>query len=54
MMDMNMLGTWHYEFWHLGIGLVIFFGGILVLIALIWWAPASRDDPPNKFHSDHR
>ncbi len=34
-MDMSMLGTWHYEFWHLGIGLVIILGGTLTLITLI-------------------
>ncbi len=33
-MDMSMLGTWHFEFWHVGIGLVIFFGGMLAMIVL--------------------
>ncbi|MFV2055614.1 MAG: hypothetical protein ACC707_04060 [Thiohalomonadales bacterium] len=42
-MDLGMLGTWHYEFWHLGIGMVIIVVGILAMIAAYIYVPEVKD-----------
>lgn len=42
-MDMSLLGTWHYEFWHIGISMIIVLAGILGMIALIKFVPEPND-----------
>lgn len=42
-MDISLMGTWHYEFWHLGIGMVIMLVGTLALIAAIIFVPDHKN-----------
>jgi len=46
-MDMNLMGTWHYEFWHLGIGMIIMLVGFSALIAAIIFVSGLKNQREN-------